>query len=548
MTSDTLLAVRQAELTRQSGLADRILCCTVAGCLSGGAREVRAAVQQQIDLQKRSGQVEVCGTGCMGMCSQGPLVRSSAADAIFTNVTAADAEALVAGNRSHFLNRTLLPDHPFFAGQKRLILGNSGYADPERFADYVARGGYQALWRAVTQMVPEEIVAQVKNSRLRGRGGAGYPAGLKWELVARQPSTTKYVVCNADEGDPGACMNRSVLEGDPHRVLEGMAIAGRAVGAQQGYIYARGESPLAIDRLRTALDQAQGHGLLNGRMFDSEFQFRIDIRVGAGAYVCGEETALLASIEGKRGQPVPRPPYPPERGLWGRPTLINNVETFANIPAIVEHGGDWFAAIGTPSSPGTKVFALAGRVMRAGLVEVPIGTPLRTILEALGGGVPAGFEFKAAQTGGPAGGCIPASHLDSPMDYDSLNALGTMMGSGGLIILDTSSCMVDLARFFMEFCMDESCGKCVPCRAGTVQMHDILARMTRGEGVESDFAMLERLAVLLQETSLCGLGLAAPNPVLSTLRHFRGEYEAHVRDHQCPAGHCRIAVPVETLV
>ncbi len=548
MTSGTLLAIRQTEQQRQGCLVDRILCCTVAGCLSAGASDVRAAVQKQIDLQDRVGEVEVCGTGCMGMCSQGPLVRSSAADAIFTNVTPADAKALVAGHRNHFVNRTLLPDHPFYAGQKRLILGNSGYADPERFADYVARGGYQALWGAVTEMAPEEIVAQVKKSRLRGRGGAGYPAGLKWELVARQPSATKYVVCNADEGDPGACMNRSVLEGDPHRVLEGMAIAGRAVGAQQGYIYARGESPLAIDRLRTALQQAQGHGLLNGRMFDTDFHFRIDIRVGAGAYVCGEETALLASIEGKRGQPVPRPPYPPERGLWSQPTLINNVETFANIPAIVERGGDWFAAIGTPSSPGTKVFALAGRVMRAGLVEVPIGTSLRTILEDLGGGVPSGFEFKAAQTGGPAGGCIPASHLDSSMDYDSLTALGTMMGSGGLIILDSSSCMVDLARFFMEFCMDESCGKCVPCRAGTVQMHDILARMTKGEGVESDFDMLERLAVLLQETSLCGLGLAAPNPVLSTLRHFRSEYEAHVRDHKCPAGHCRVPVLAETLV
>jgi NADH:ubiquinone oxidoreductase subunit F (NADH-binding) len=339
-------------------------------------------------------------------------------------------------------------------------------------------------------------------------------------------------------------MNRSVLEGDPHRVLEGMAIAGRAVGAQQGYIYVRGESPLAIRRLRTALEQARGEGLLNGQMFDSNFAFRIDLRIGAGAYVCGEETALLASIEGKRGQPVPRPPYPPESGLWGCPTLINNVETFANIPTIIEKGGDWFASVGSPTSPGTKVFALAGRIVRTGLVEVPIGTTLRTILFQLGGGVPEGYEFKSAQTGGPAGGCIPAQHLDMPMDYDSLHAIGTMMGSGGLIVLDSSSCMVDLARFFMEFCMDESCGKCIPCRAGTVQMHDILRRMTRGEGLESDFEMLEQLALLLKETSLCGLGMAAPNPVVSTLNYFRDEYEAHVREHRCPAGHCKMAVLV----
>jgi len=389
-------------------------------------------------------------------------------------------------------------------------------------------------------MTPDEIIAEVRRSGLRGRGGAGYPAGLKWELVARQRAPVKYVVCNADEGDPGAFMNRSVLEGDPHRVLEGMAIAGRAVGAQQGYIYARGESPLAIARLRTALEQARREGLSGDRIFESGFNFRIDLRIGAGAYVCGEETALLASIEGKRGQPIPRPPYPPERGLWNAPTLINNVETFANIPTIIEKGEAWFSSIGSPSSPGTKVFALAGRVVRAGLVEVPIGTPLRSILYDFGGGVPAGYEFKAAQTGGPAGGCIPAAYLDLPMDYDSLQKIGAIMGSGGLIVMDTSSCMVDIARFFMEFCRDESCGKCIPCRAGTVQMHEILARITRGEGAEADFGMLEELSGLLRSASLCGLGIAAPNPVLSTLRHFRGEYEAHVREHRCPAGHCRM--------
>jgi len=547
MNADTLFRIQRAEQERQLELEDRILCCTVAGCLSGSAAAVHASIQEQIDRQGRAGKVEVCGTGCMGLCCEGPLVRSSAADAILTNATPADGAALAAGDWSQFGERVLPPDHPFFAGQMRIILGNSGHADPERFADYVARGGYQSLLRAATEMAPEEIVAQVKKSRLRGRGGAGYPAGIKWELVARQPSLVKYVVCNADEGDPGAFMNRSVLEGDPHRVLEGMAIAGRAVGAQQGYIYARGESPLAIARLRTALEQAQGEGLLHGQMFDSQFSFRIDLRIGAGAYVCGEETALLASIEGKRGQPVPRPPYPPESGLWGRPTLINNVETFANIPTILEKGGNWFASIGTPTSPGTKVFALAGRIVRTGLVEVPIGTPLRTILYQLGGGVPPGHEFKAAQTGGPAGGCIPAQYLDLPMDYDSLTAIGTMMGSGGLIVLDSSSCMVDLARFFMQFCMDESCGKCIPCRAGTVQMHDILARMTRGEGVESDFEILEQLATLLKEASLCGLGMAAPNPVVSTLHHFREEYEAHVHEGRCPAGHCQMPVPAGAI-
>jgi bidirectional [NiFe] hydrogenase diaphorase subunit len=536
MTTESLLQLQQVERQRQGLLSDRILCCTVAGCLSGGAGAVRSAIEREVERQGRAADTEVCGTGCMGLCSQGPLVRSSAANVIYTNVTAGDAPAIVMGDAKC----AVPPEHPFFAGQRRVIMANSGYADPERISDYIANGGYQPLLRAVSEMTPDRIVAEVRRSGLRGRGGAGYPAGLKWELVARQPSKVKYVVCNADEGDPGAFMNRAVLEGDPHLVLEGMAIAGRAVGAHQGYIYVRGESPLAIARLKTAIEQARREGLLGDRIFESSFNFRIDVRVGGGAYVCGEETALLASIEGRRGQPVARPPYPPERGLWTQPTLINNVETFANIPGIIRNGSKWFASIGSPSSPGTKVFALAGRITHAGLVEVPIGTPLRTLIYDLGGGVPAGCEFKAAQTGGPAGGCIPAAHIDLPMDYDSLQSIGSMMGSGGLIAMDTSSCMVDIARFFMEFCRDESCGKCVPCRAGTVQMHDILARITHGEGVESDLGMLEELSHLLSTTSLCGLGLAAPNPVVSTLRHFRGEYEAHVREHRCPAGHCRM--------
>jgi bidirectional [NiFe] hydrogenase diaphorase subunit len=544
MNRETLFQVQQAERQRVAQFKDRILCCTVAGCLAGGAGAVRDTFEREVARQGRTAEIEICGTGCMGLCSEGPLVRSSAADAIYTNVTSADVPAIVNGDRVP----AITPDHPFFAGQRRIILANSGQTDPERISDYIGTGGYQSLLRAVTEMTPEQIIAAVRRSGLRGRGGAGYSTGLKWELVARQPSKVKYVVCNADEGDPGAFMNRAVLEGDPHRVLEGMAIAGRAVGASQGYVYVRGESPLAVARLRTALEQARRLDLLGDRIFESSFNFRIDLRIGAGAYVCGEETALLASIEGKRGQPVARPPYPPERGLWTQPTLINNVETFANIPTIVEKGGDWFASIGTPTSPGTKVFALAGRIARAGLVEVPIGTPLANIIHDLGGGVPAGYEFKAAQTGGPAGGCIPATHLDLPMDYDSLQSIGAIMGSGGLIVMDTSSCMVDIARFFMEFCRDESCGKCVPCRAGTVQMHDILARITRGEGVDADFGMLEELSGLLRATSLCGLGIAAPNPVLSTLRHFRPEYEAHVREHCCPAGHCHISALSEVAV
>lgn len=536
MTSEMLFQVEQTERERAGRLKERIFCCTVAGCLAGGAGAIRDAITREIDQRGLGAEIEVRGTGCMGLCSEGPLVRSAASDSIHTKVTPADAPAIVEGKRPGGLTA----DHPFYAGQRRIILANSGHTDPERIADYIAAGGYRALLRAVTEMAPEKIIAEVRRSGLRGRGGAGYPAGLKWELVARQASPVKYVVCNADEGDPGAFMNRSVLEGDPHRVLEGMAIAGRAVGAHQGYVYVRGESPLAVERLRTALDQARREGLLGERIFESGFNFRIDLRIGAGAYVCGEETALLASIEGKRGQPVSRPPYPPERGLWTQPTLINNVETFANIPTIIAKGGDWFAAIGSPASPGTKVFALAGRVARAGLVEVTIGSPLRKILYDLGGGVPPGYEFKAAQTGGPAGGCIPASHLDVAMDYDSLQGIGTMMGSGGLIVMDTSTCMVDIARYFMEFCREESCGKCIPCRAGTVQMHDILARITRGQAAERDILMLEELSGLLRAASLCGLGMAAPNPVLSTLRHFRHEYDAHIHEHRCPAGHCHM--------
>lgn len=538
MTSDNLLEIQQGEQKRQAKLDNRILCCMVAGCLSSGARATRRELELEVARQGREGRVEICGTGCLGWCSRGPMVRDTAANAVLTEVTPDDAADVVRGRLDRFASRMLTDEHPFYAHQKRVILGNSGRVDPERIVSYIAAGGYQALLKAVAEMTPQEILQEIKTSRLRGRGGAGYPTGVKWELVARHESPTKYVVCNADEGDPGAFMNRSVLEGDPHRVLEGMAIAGLVIGATQGYVYVRGESPLAVERLQTAIRQAEREGLLGGRIFDYGFQFRIDIRIGAGAYVCGEETALIASMEGQRGQPRPRPPYPGERGLWGQPTLINNVETFAAIPDIVRNGGAWYASIGAPASPGTKVFALAGRVRRTGLAEVPLGTSLRTLLHDIGGGAPDGYQFKAAQTGGPAGGCIPAAHLDVPMDYDSLRGIGSMMGSGGLIVLDTSTCMVDLSRFFMEFCMDESCGKCIPCRAGTVQMHSILKRIVDGEGRVADLALLEELSGLMRQTSLCGLGQAASNPVSSTLRHFRAEYEAHIRDRQCLAGSC----------
>ena len=541
MTVDELLEKQIEELERQKTLANRILCCTAAGCISCGADGLRTAIGAEIKAQGREGQVEVCGTGCMGMCSRGPLVFSSADRRLYGNATKTDAAALVSENavdRQTLAARALDLDAPFFTRQLKIVLANSGRVDPEKLTDYIAAGGYQSLAKAINDMTQREVIEEVTKSGLRGRGGAGYPTGLKWDLVAKQAAPTKYVVCNADEGDPGAFMDRSVLEGDPHRVLEGMAIAGYAVGATQGYIYVRGEYGLAIQRLQTAIKQAEREHLLGSHILEQGLQFRIDLRIGAGAFVCGEETALIASIEGKRGQPRQRPPYPPESGLWGAPTLINNVETYANIPTIIERGGEWFSSIGTASSKGTKVFALAGKIAHTGLIEVPMGVTLREILFEIGGGIPDGARFKAAQTGGPSGGCIPDQFLDLPVDYESLARIGSIMGSGGLIVMDQSSCMVDVARFFMEFCMEESCGKCIPCRAGTVQMYDILRRITAGQANWEDLEMLETLSDLLRETSLCGLGQTAPNPVVSTLKYFRPEYEAHIRERRCPAGHC----------
>ncbi len=542
MTVEELFEKQAEELERQKSLENRLLCCTGSGCVSCGSAGVLKALSDAVMAEGLGDKVEVCGTGCRGLCGRGPLVLSAADRKLYGGVTPADAPALIrtdAETRRPVAERAIDLDTPFFTRQHRIVLANSGRVDPEKLNDYIAAGGYQALAKVLTEMTGREVIEQVKTSGLRGRGGAGYPTGLKWELVAKQIPTQKYVVCNADEGDPGAYMDRSVLEGDPHRVLEGMAIAGYAVGAQQGYIYVRGEYGLAIQRLQTAIKQAEREHLLGNRVLDTGFQFRIDLRIGAGAFVCGEETALIASIEGKRGQPRQRPPYPPESGLWNAPTLINNVETFANIPPIVLQGGEWFAGIGTPGSKGTKVFALVGKVANTGLVEVPMGTTLRTILFEIGGGIPNGAKFKAAQTGGPSGGCIPEQFLDVPVDYESLAKIGSIMGSGGLIVMDDSSCMVDVARFFMEFCMDESCGKCIPCRAGTVQMHDILLRLTRGDANEEDLAMLQEMAELLKDASLCGLGQTAPNPVVSTMKYFPLEYDAHLRDHRCPAGHCQ---------
>src|SRR5579864_246429 len=543
MTVEELYEKQIEEQARQQALKNRILCCTAAGCISCGADPLKRALISEVEAQGRASTVEVCGTGCLGMCGRGPLVFSSADQKLYGNVTVADAPALISENsvdQQSLASRHLDLQAPFFSRQLKIVLANSGRVDPERLADYLAVGGYQSLAKAVEEMTPRQVVEEVKKSGLRGRGGAGYPTGLKWEIVARQVPTTKYIICNADEGDPGAFMDRSVLEGDPHRVLEGMAIAGYAVGAPQGYIYVRGEYGLAIQRLQTAIKQAEREHLLGSRIFEQGFQFRIDLRIGAGAFVCGEETALIASVEGKRGQPRQRPPYPTASGLWGAPTLINNVETFANIAPIIERGGDWFAGIGTASSKGTKVFALAGKIANTGLIEVPMGATLREILFDIGGGV-TGQKLKAAQTGGPSGGCIPEQFLDIPVDYESLAKIGSIMGSGGLIVMDETSCMVDVARFFMEFCMDESCGKCIPCRAGTVQMHDILHRITTGAASEEDLEMLKSLSDLLRETSLCGLGQTAPNPVVSTLKYFPEEYEAHILEKRCPAGHCRIA-------
>ena len=512
--------------------------CMAASCQSSGAKQVLDGFAQ---CTKQDADQDVCvkGVGCMGLCSRGPLVRvSNAADQsefLYQNVTAENVPELHASLETGPVESLQCStEMPFFTRQHRIVLENSGEIDPEVIEDYVAVGGYRALVQALTEMSPEEVLGDVTVSGLRGRGGGGYPAGLKWTTVAKSPEHTKYVICNADEGDPGAFMDRAVLESDPHRVLEGMALAGYAVGAEHGYIYIRAEYPLAVERLKKAIRQATKMGLLGRKICDTPFSFEIEIRLGAGAFVCGEETALMASIEGLRGQPSPRPPYPAEEGLWRCPTLINNVETLANVPAIVRHGGDWFRSIGTDNSAGTKVFALAGRIKNTGLIEVPMGIQLRDIIYEIGGGIPDEGQFKAVQTGGPSGGCLPEQYLDMQVDYDNLRNAGSIMGSGGMIVMDQTSSMVDVARFFMEFCMTESCGKCVPCRAGTFQMHGLLDKIALGQATRDDLQLLEELCDVVQATSLCGLGQTAPNPVMSTLKYFRHEYESKLQ----PDPHC----------
>ncbi|MGB3007795.1 MAG: NuoF family protein [Chitinophagaceae bacterium] len=544
MNRHELMTIIDSEKLKAKSNAEKhkICVCCGAGCISSGAEEVMKKLEEEIKARRMENEVEIIPTGCMGPCNQGPLIKHLPGNTIYQKIDCSNISKIVqrqlidkkpiedlllfADSREKpFINAE---EDPFFKKQLKIALKDCGEVNPDKIEDYFLHDGYMALEKSLFEMTPEEVIAEIKQSRIRGRGGAGYPTGLKWESVYKYVNPQKYVICNGDEGDPGAFMDRSVLEGNPHRVLEGMAIAGYAVGASKGYAYIRGEYPLAIKRFEQAIKQAKKMGLLGTGILGTDFSFDVEVRIGAGAFVCGEETALIASIEGKRGTPKPRPPFPAESGLWGKPTLINNVETFAAIVPIINNGGEWYSEIGTPKSAGTKVFALAGKINNSGLIEVPMGTTLREVVFEIGGGIPDNGEFKAAQTGGPSGGCIPAEHLDVKMDYESLTSLGSIMGSGGLIVMDKSSDMVDVARFFMEFCMDESCGKCVPCRVGTKMMHDLLKKICDNKGTQIDLDRLEELAVYVKETSLCGLGGSAPNPLLSTLRHFREEYENRI--------------------
>jgi bidirectional [NiFe] hydrogenase diaphorase subunit len=538
MIPEELEQIAESEREEQAKFTHRINVCVAAGCLSCQSQSVKDAIDHQIKSRGLEHTCQTKGVGCMGLCAEGPLV-STDKGTLYKGVTAADAADIVDNLEGEPVSRLICrTDVPFFTRQKKIVLENSGVVDPERIEDYIAAGGYSAFMRVLTEMTPPQVIEEVVKSGLRGRGGAGYPTGLKWSTVSKAVGKVKYAICNADEGDPGAFMDRSVLESDPHRVLEGMLIAGYAVGASEGFIYVRAEYPLAIKRLRTAIRQAEKLGVIGHNICGTRFSFGMDLRLGAGAFVCGEETALIASVEGKRGAPRPRPPYPAQQGLFGEPTLINNVETYANIPPILRNGGDWYAMIGSEKSKGTKVFALAGRVENTGLVEVPMGITLREIVFDIGGGIPNGRQYKAVQTGGPSGGCIPAEFLDMPVDYESLARVGSIMGSGGMIVMDDTSCMVDVAKFFMDFCMTESCGKCIPCRVGTYQMHELLQKITSLHATPEDIKLLEQLSDLLKNTSLCGLGQSAPNPVLSTLRYFAEEYKAHVEKGECPAHVC----------
>ena len=534
----------------------QVLVCGGTGCTSSGSKAVREAFEGSIKKNGLSDEIKLVQTGCFGLCSLGPVVIVYPDGTFYSRVTAEDVEEIVTehllkgrpverliyndtGKAEEIMKDVALSDTAFYKSQERVVLRNCGVIDPENIDEYIAMDGYAALGKVLTEMTPDDVIKCVSDSGLRGRGGGGFPTGRKWSLCAPVQAPQKYVVCNADEGDPGAFMDRSVLEGDPHCVIEGMAICGYAIGADKGFIYVRAEYPIAVQRLQIAIDQAREYGLLGKNIFNTGFNFDLEIRLGAGAFVCGEETALMTSIEGNRGEPRPRPPFPAERGLFQKPSILNNIETYANIPQIILNGPEWFASMGTEKSKGTKVFALGGKIKHTGLVEIPMGTTLREIIENIGGGIPNGKKFKAAQTGGPSGGCIPAEKMDVPIDYDNLTAIGAMMGSGGLIVMDEDNCMVDIAKFFLGFTVDESCGKCTPCRVGTRRMLEILEKITDGKGEMSDLDELEKLAEYIKANSLCGLGQTAPNPVLSTIKNFREEYIAHIVDKKCPAGVCK---------
>lgn len=533
----------------------QVLICGGTGCTSSGSVKIAKRLQEEIDKNGLTDEVMVVRTGCFGLCALGPIMIVYPEGTFYSMVKEEDIAEIVSEHllKGRIVTRLVydetvaeneiksLKETDFYKKQHRIALRNCGVINPECIDEYIGRNGYEALGKVLKAMTPDDVIQVILDSGLRGRGGGGFPTGKKWQLARNlvKDADQKYVCCNADEGDPGAFMDRSVLEGDPHVVIEAMAIAGYAIGATQGYIYIRAEYPIAVQRLQIAIDQAREYGLLGKNIFDSGFDFDLDIRLGAGAFVCGEETALMTSIEGNRGEPRPRPPFPAESGLFKKPTVLNNVETYANIPQIILNGADWFASMGTEKSKGTKVFALGGKIHNTGLVEVPMGTTLREVIYEIGGGIPNGKAFKAAQTGGPSGGCIPAEHLDIPIDYDNLIAIGSMMGSGGLIVMDEDNCMVDIAKFFLQFTVDESCGKCTPCRIGTKRLYEMLEKITSGNATMEDLDKMEKLCYYIKNNSLCGLGQTAPNPVLSTLRYFKNEYIAHVKDKRCPAGVCQ---------
>lgn len=538
-----------------------VLVCGGTGCTSSNSEAIMTELNEKLVKNQLDAEVKVVQTGCFGLCEEGPIMVIYPEGTMYCRVDVKDVPEIVEEHllKGRLVTRLLeassqvqedeqdIEKSSFFKKQLRVALRNCGRINPEEIDEYIAFDGYKALAKALTEMSPGEVIQTIKDSGLRGRGGGGFPTGTKWDFAAQQINDEKYVCCNADEGDPGAFMDRSVLEGDPHSVIEAMTIAGYAIGATHGFVYVRAEYPIAVHRLQIAIDQAREYGLLGDNILDTGFKFDLEIRLGAGAFVCGEETALMTSIEGKRGEPRVRPPFPAVKGLWQKPTILNNVETFANIPVILLKGSEWFASMGTEKSKGTKVFAVGGKINNTGLVEIPMGTTLREVIYEIGGGIPGGKQFKAAQTGGPSGGCIPASHIDTPIDYESLIELGAMMGSGGLIVMDEDTCMVDIAKFFLEFTVDESCGKCTPCRLGTRRMKDILEKITQGKGVMSDIDELETLARDIKASSLCALGQTAPNPVLSTLHYFRDEYEAHIRDKKCPAGSCKALLAYEII-